>query len=224
MLEFSIQDIADCFYQFKVPDYMVPWFGMKPVRAGAVGAKVVQDTPVAAGTWLYPCLRVLPMGFSWAMRWTQQAHRELLRRAGLGGIDSELVDRQLAPSPSATPVPRIVYVDNEVFVSSQPGASSSARVQAAKKMAAVGLPMHEVEGGKNVVEALGLELDGIKLRGRLAASKGWRLVQGTRALLRLRLVAGREVEKLIGHFTHAMLLNRPSLCIFRAAYDFARRH
>eukprot|EP00959_Pyramimonas_sp_CCMP1952_P190247 3979677-Pyramimonas_sp.AAC.1 len=23
-LEFSIQDIADCFYQFRVPDYMIP--------------------------------------------------------------------------------------------------------------------------------------------------------------------------------------------------------
>ncbi|CAK0849207.1 unnamed protein product, partial [Prorocentrum cordatum] len=224
MLEFSIQDIADCFYQFKVPDYMAPWFGMRPVRAGEVGAKTVQGEPVLAGAWVYPCLRVLPMGFSWAMRWTQQAHRELLRRAGLGGIESELVDRQVPPTTSATPVPRIVYVDNEVFVSSRPGASADARQQAAKKMSSVGLPLHEVEEGKHVVEALGLELDGIKLRRRLASSKRWRLVHGTRALLRRRLVAGRDVEKLIGHFTHAMLLNRPALCIFRAAYDFARRH
>eukprot|EP00959_Pyramimonas_sp_CCMP1952_P437151 9152769-Pyramimonas_sp.AAC.1 len=70
-------------------------------------------------------------------------------------------------------------------------------------MSNIGLPLHEVEEGKHVVEALGLELDGIKLRCRLASSKRWRLVQGTRALLRRRLVAGREVEKLIGHFTHA---------------------
>ncbi|CAK0855216.1 unnamed protein product, partial [Prorocentrum cordatum] len=194
MLEFSIQDIADCFYQFKVPDYMAQWFGMKPVRAGEVGAKTVQGEPVLAGARVYPCLRVLPMGFSWAMRWTQQAHRELLRRAGLGGIESELVDRQVPPR------------------------------LAAKKMSNIGLPLHEVEEGKHVVEALGLELDGIKLRCRLASSKRWRLVQGTRALLRRRLVAGREVEKLVGHFTHAMLLNRPTLCIFRSAYDYARKH
>ncbi|CAK0818925.1 unnamed protein product, partial [Prorocentrum cordatum] len=223
-LEFSIQGIADCFYQFKVPDYMVPRFGMRPVRAGEVGAKTVQGEPVLAGAWVYPCLRVLPMGFSWAMRWTQQAHRELLRRAGLGGVESELVGRQVPPATSAAHVPRIVYVDNEVFVSSRPGASADARRQAAKEMSSIGLPLHEVEEGKHVVEALGLELDGIKLRRRLASSKRWRLVQGTRALLRRRLVAGREVEKLIGHFTHAMLLNRPALCIFRAAYDFARRH
>ncbi|CAK0895720.1 unnamed protein product, partial [Prorocentrum cordatum] len=178
-LEFSIQDIADCFYQFRVPDYMVPRFGMRPLRARQLGAKVVDDLAVSEGAWVYPCLRVLPMGFAWAMRWTQQAHRELLRRGGLGGIESELVDRQIAPGVDSPQVPRVVYVDNEIFVSSRPGATRGARRQAAKVMAEAGLPLHEVEESKTVVEALGLELDGIKLRARLARAKRWRLGLGT---------------------------------------------
>ncbi|CAK0816896.1 unnamed protein product, partial [Prorocentrum cordatum] len=201
-LEFSIQDIADCFYQFRVPDYMVPWFGMRPLRARQLGVKVVDGLAVSEGAWVYPCLRVLPMGFAWAMRWTQQAHRELLRRGGLGGIESELVDRQIAPSVDSPQVPRVVYVDNEIFVSSRPGATRGARRQAAKVMAEAGLPLREVEESKTVVEALGLELDGIKLRARLARAKRWRS----------------------SSFTHAMLLNRPALCVFRSAYDFARKH
>ncbi|CAK0824003.1 unnamed protein product, partial [Prorocentrum cordatum] len=206
-LEFSIQDIADCFYQFRVPDYMVPWFGMRPLRARQLGVKVVDGLAVSEGAWVYPCLRVLPVGFAWAMRWTQQAHRELLRRGGLGGIESELVDRQIAPSVDSPQVPRVVYVDNEIFVSSRPGATRGARRQAAKVMTEAGLPLHEVEESKTVVEALGLELDGLKLRARLARAKRWRLGLGT------------QVEQ-----SHAMLLNRPALCVFRSAYDFARKH
>ncbi|CAK0801682.1 unnamed protein product [Prorocentrum cordatum] len=181
-LEFSIQDIADCFYQFRVPDYMVPWFGMRPLRARQLGVKVVDGLAVSEGSWVYPCLRVLPMGFAWAMRWTKQAHRELLRRGGLGGIENELVDRQIAPSVDSPQVPRVVYVDNEIFVSSRPGATRGARRQAAKVMTEAGLPLHEVEESKTVVEALGLELDGLKLRARLARAKRWRLGLGTQEL------------------------------------------
>eukprot|EP00959_Pyramimonas_sp_CCMP1952_P210102 4396034-Pyramimonas_sp.AAC.1 len=50
-LEFSIQDIADCFYQFRVPDYMVPWFGMRPLRARQLGVKVVDGLAVSEGAW-----------------------------------------------------------------------------------------------------------------------------------------------------------------------------
>ena len=37
-------------------------------------------------------------------------------------------------------------------------------------------------------------------------------------------MTGRDIERLIGHFTHAFLLNRPALAIFRAAYDFSKRY
>ncbi|CAK0839425.1 unnamed protein product, partial [Prorocentrum cordatum] len=190
-VEFSIQDIADCFYQFRVPDYML-------------GVKEVGGHALADGAWVYPCLRVLSMGFSWATRWAQQAHRELLHRGGLGGTEGELVDRQIAPSVDSLQVPRIVYVDNEICVSSRAGAAKGARGQAAAVASEVGMPLREVEESAAIVEALGLELGGIKLRARLARAKRWRLA-------------------VIGHFTHAMLLNRPALCVMRSAYDFARK-
>ncbi|CAK0852610.1 unnamed protein product, partial [Prorocentrum cordatum] len=221
-LEVSIQDIAGCFYQFRVPDYMTPRFGTRPVRASGLGANVVEEQEVARGARVCPCLKALPMGLSWATRWTQQAHRELLRRGGLDGIESELVDRQVVSSVAAAPAPRAAHVDNEIFASNRAAATVKARRQAARMMASVGPPIREVEEGKNVVEALGLELDGIKLRARLA--KRWRLVQGVRALLRRGRAAGREVEKMAGHFTHAMLLNRPALSALRSVCDFARKH
>ncbi|CAK0856813.1 unnamed protein product [Prorocentrum cordatum] len=178
------QDVADCFYQFRVPDYMASRFGARPLRARQLGAKEVGGHALADGAWVYPCLRALPMGFSWATRWTLQAHRELLRRGGLGGVEGELIDQQIAPSVKSL----------------------------------------QVEESKTNMEALVLELDVIMLRARLARAKRWRLGPEAQALLRRRRVASREVEHMIGHFTHAMLLNRPALSVFRSAYDFARMH
>ncbi|CAK0809175.1 unnamed protein product [Prorocentrum cordatum] len=179
-LGFSIQDVADCFHQFKAPEHMAP-------RSGAPR--------------------------SGPARWTQQAHREFPRRGGLGGIESELADRQ-----------------------------------AAKATTEAGLKLHEVEESKSAVEALGLELDGTRLRARPARAKRWRIAPGTQATLRRRRVAGRGVEKMIDQITqpllsgiaalinavgnvfavkrkitHALLLNRPATRVFRVACDFARQ-
>ncbi|CAK0851475.1 unnamed protein product [Prorocentrum cordatum] len=111
-----------------------------------------------------------------------------------------------------------------MFVSSGAGDTEAAWRQAAKVMADVGLPLHEVEDGQSFVEPPGLELVRINLRAGLARGRRCRFGLGAQALLRRRRVAGREVENLIGHFTHAMLLNRPALCVFRAACDYARKH
>ena len=79
--------------------------------------------------------------------------------------------------------------------------------------------MHSVEHGQ-LVETIGLELDGIACRVRLSAHKRWRLKWGVKAFLRRRLVCGSQLEVLLGHFTHAMLLRRCTLSCFQKAYVF----
>ncbi len=66
-------------------------------------------------------------------------------------------------------------------------------MQAAKLVNAVGLPLHEIEDDLSVAEVLGLELDGLALKGRLAERKRWRLRQGVRAFLRRPLVSGQQL-------------------------------
>ena len=77
-LWFSVQDIADCFYQFSIPSDMQEFFGLRPVKAHEVGIFSLNGLSVPKNTVLHPGLSVLPMGFSWALRWTQIAHRHLL--------------------------------------------------------------------------------------------------------------------------------------------------
>ena len=76
---------------------MIPYLRMKPVTAGMFGIRSADGVAVNPAQLLYPCLRVLPMGLSWALHWAQVAHRELLTRAGLGDISREWVDRRSSP-------------------------------------------------------------------------------------------------------------------------------
>ena len=221
-LWFSSQDIADCYYQFALPEFMVGWFALRPICAGAVGLRAVQGSAVRDSDRVYPCLRVLPMGFSWALHWTQQAHRLLLHRSGLGGLEREWLDR----GPPAVPEPgqpaRLVYVDNELFIAGAPAESSSARRQAVATLTKVGLPLHEVEEECRICECVGLELDGVAMQARLSQRRRWRLRQAWLELKRRPVLSGAQLETLLGHYTHAMLLNRPALAIFRSCYDFCR--
>ena len=221
---FSVQDVADCFYQFEVPSELIDLLGMMPVRAGDFGITELDGVDISPNTLIFPCLRVLPMGFSWALHWTQEAHREILKQGGLGDMSREFVDRRPPPDRVADNMGRLVYVDNEVFVGRSKAGSSGVRRIAEEVVTRVGLPLHEIEDDLTCAEVIGLELNGLERKGRLSVTRRWRLRQAVRGMLDRRLVSGREVEVMIGHLTFAMLLNRPALSTFRAVYDFSRKH
>jgi hypothetical protein len=174
-LFFSVQDVADCFYQFRIPVYLRKYFGLRPVRAGDVGITSVDGVDVRPSQQIFPVIAVLPMGFSYAVHWTQAAHRELLARCGAGGLESELVDRQPAPLFSNVSPLKLIYIDNELFVSPVPGESSSSRKHVHNALSKHGLPFHEIEDEKRLITIIGIELDGIKHRARAAQAKRWRL-------------------------------------------------
>ena len=68
-------------------------------------------------------------------------------------------------------------------------------------------------------DMLGYRLDHNKLR--LSASKYATLRDAVGALRRRRWARPREVEAIVGRFTHAFLLHRPALSLFSAVYAFA---
>ena len=89
---YSAHDISDCFYQFEIPPALSTFLGLKRVRAGDVGISAVHNVEVGPMAWVVPCLKVLPMGFSFAVHWAQNSHRELLRRGKVPGWDRVMVD------------------------------------------------------------------------------------------------------------------------------------
>ena len=223
---FSAQDIADCFYQFRIPENMQELFGLKPIRAQELGISHLDGVPIAGGTWLELCLSVLPMGFSFALHWTQQGHRCLLRRAGVGGIQHEMLDKAPPPSLSAKEPARLVYVDNQLFASVRTGASSRARRQVHKyfsNLAGGALPLHDIEDEVSVTEQIGLELDGVRGIARLSLRRRWRLRQALQGILDTPFLSGKQLEIILGHVVHALMLNRPAVAVLRACYDYIQR-
>ena len=139
-LVFSIQDIADCFYQFAIPDELAAMFGLRPVPAVDLGILEIDGTPVAPDCVIVPCFCVLPMGFSYALQWTQESHRHLLMQGGLGGVERECLDRRPPPAPLGGDLGRVVYVDNEAFIATKEHTASKCRRAAAACLEGHGLP------------------------------------------------------------------------------------
>ena len=161
---------------------------------------------------VYPLLAVLPMGFSWSVFWTQTAHRELLRRSGLAAAGvAEIIDRRVPPVLEEGDVGRVVYIDNQLFLSAAPHGASQARRRAHGFLTKLGLPLHEIQDDVSTIDFIGLELDGLKQTVRASGMRRWRVRQGTQALLRRKLVTGQQVEVLLGHWVQLMLCNRQSL-------------
>ena len=198
-LRYASHDVADCFYQFRIPKRLSRMLGMHPVRAGEIGISRVEGVPVSYDTMIAPVICVLPMGFSFALHWAQQAHLNVLHRSGSVRADSLLVD--FAPPPDmARDTGHVVYVDNGVFACCVEGAPGAAQAACAAALEAAGLPVHEVTEESVELETLGLSLSSRSARVR--PHRRWRLKRATEAFLGKRVVSGRQLEVLAGHFTY----------------------
>jgi len=65
-------DAADFFFQFALPEWMVPWFGLPAVLTSELSALGL-DLGFRPDEVIAPCLRVLPMGFSHSPFLAQEA-------------------------------------------------------------------------------------------------------------------------------------------------------
>ena len=88
---YASHDVADCFYQMAVPLFLSRFLALKGIKASTIGKTRCADGPVGPDEVLYPCLAVLPMGFSLALHLAQTAHETILRRAGVLHCSAELL-------------------------------------------------------------------------------------------------------------------------------------
>ena len=114
---FSGGDIADCFYHMDVPDGLADWFSLPRIRARHLPAGALARARFRPDDWLVPCLRVLPMGWSWSLHLAQKVHEHRLLHAGIPR-DSMVFDRQPCPTLDAVSDACAAYVDNFVFINS----------------------------------------------------------------------------------------------------------
>ena len=210
-LYYSSHDVADFFYQFRIPRWLGRYFGLRSVKAARVGIARLNDAPVDPGKMLYPCLSVLPMGFSDALHWAQSAHCHILEKAGVMRADKLMVGFHPPPDVAST-CGGVVYVDNGIFACCLPGVPEATREKAAVALKACLLPVHEVTAESSELETLGLLLEA--RQASIRPSRRDRLRSAVRAITDGRKVTGRMIECLLGHFTVSFLLRRPLLSIF----------
>eukprot|EP00959_Pyramimonas_sp_CCMP1952_P121519 2541093-Pyramimonas_sp.AAC.1 len=72
----------------EVPADMSDLFSLPVVDAGVLESLGVPGVPGGPGDAILPCLRVMPMGFNWAMRVCQACLCNVVRDAGF--VDSDL--------------------------------------------------------------------------------------------------------------------------------------
>ena len=83
-----------------------------------------------------------------------------------------------------------------------------------------GLPVHEVVNCSTNVDYVGLHFDGDSHEISLSWNRIWRLRLGIQHALKISRMSGKQLERLVGHITWAMLLRRESLSILSSVYAF----
>lgn len=211
-------DMSNFFYQFRLPDAYLPFFALPPVRARTIGfgAEYGDDTVI------YPCLNRLPMGWSHSVTIAQDAHRHLVYSSGLLSPSDEIT---VGGDTLLTRTRHCIYIDDLVLISSDPTHIAGLQRDYIDLAQRHGFP---VNADKTVLptsrptDVLGVQLDGLNGTYGVSLLKLGKLVSQTEHIVRRGWASGDEVESLIGSWTWAMLVRRPTLAVFSAVYRFIR--
>ncbi|CAK0890753.1 unnamed protein product [Prorocentrum cordatum] len=230
-------DVEDCFYNFAI-DGLAEWFGFDdPLPAAEIrdtcGVNVgafwdpelntmvsVEDDMV-----LYPCMRAMCMGWSWALYFAQEAVSAMTERAlRSSSLPTPAMVKEHHPAPdlNESKVMGSVYVDNiTVFgtgASLAREASSGLQAEADRS----GLPITwSYPDVVTHLETVGVEIDLRKGKLRNKASRVWRFDLATRALLRRGKTRGEHMEVWLGHAVSLLMLARPGYAALSATHRFA---
>ena len=220
-LEVGGVDIADAFYHISLDEELREFFSLAPIRAEDAGVTQVLGETVKANQMVYPCLKVVPMGWTLALWVCQSAHEHVVDAQP--AIDPKLryVDRK--PVPELKDYVHTQYVDNFVAISQTEGRAKALAEAVGIALNKHGLPTHEVEAGYGV-ETLGWAFSADHPMVSITGKRLWRIRLATLELLRGNRASGRTLERLVGHYTFAGLMQRGMLSVFQAVYCFIRRN
>lgn len=216
-------DIKDYFYSLQLPVGLRSLFSMPPVPSQLLRQLGV-DTSHLPGLdpsgWVHPMLRVVPMGWSWAMWLSQRVHQFQSQLGANIGMDRVLVDGKQSPDLSTGEVLLLPYADNLNIAGTDKRRVQAAKDGAVAQLRKVGLVVHEELDATTTAQSLGFLIDGEAGRvtpipdriEKIRLALGW--------LSKRPRVSGHSIQKILGHVVHFCMLKRPLLSIPRRLYDF----
>ncbi len=214
-------DIADAFYHIELIPQLRSYFSLPGCKAEDVGVTRINGESVKPSMIIYPQLKVVPMGWSHALWICQVAHQFIVDRNPVVNPRLRCVDRE--PVPDLQDYIHTQYVDNFVAISQTPGKARLLAEKIGVDLQQHGLPTHPVEASVGF-ETLGWLFTSGHPKVSITSARLWRLRLATLELLKVKRCNGKLVERLVGHYTFAGLLQRGVLSVFQATYVFIRKH
>lgn len=207
-------DVENYYYRLRLPEWMWEYFALPPIHSSLIPG---WDGPVGL---VYPCMCVMPAGWSWAVFLSEVGHLNFL-----------LKDCQVPPSSLVTPDTidflveeerTAVYVDDNMAVSPDDHSASFDRLLSRYEEAGLTPKLSKVvRPTSDPVVCLGLEIDPVLHTISLAPKKLVALINVTRAVIQRGFCTGDQLSTLVGKWTWPCLACRPSLASFQAVYRFA---
>ena len=217
-------DIKDYFYSLAMPKELQTLFSLPGIPAELLRSWNVPDHlggDASSGGETYPCLRVVPMGWSWAMWIAQRVHtQQCLVASGLGP-DRLIHDKSPAPDLDDGQPVLIPYADNLNVAGINKSQVQEVKDRVVKHLRHLGFKVHEELDACSSATSLGYHIDGETGIIQPVPHKLSKVQFAFRWLSKRPRVTGKLVQKLIGHAVHFMMVRRELLSLFRNLYDFA---
>ena len=220
------EDVKDFFYRLQIPKDLGEFFAFPPIDAcmlkdvlGYVPDEV-RDLAGSEEAPIFPHMRVLPMGFSWAFHLAHEAHKTLACRTLPSA--SLLEDRRAAPvmSKARTNSAMLIYADNNNHLGVTRDRVESDQGRVLEALHEHGLDTHDHVYCTSLAESLAVRIDGLGGTVGPTAARDWRLDKALEACLWRPRLSGSELQVLVGHMTVRALINRGLMGLLRHCYVF----
>ncbi|CAK0814978.1 unnamed protein product [Prorocentrum cordatum] len=195
-------DVRNYFYALGLREELGLFFSLPPVSQASLsqwGVEAVGTPEGPSGGWVWPFLRVVPMGWSWAFWLGQRANAHVCCSASGLGFPRVLTDHGPVP-PLDGGVPCLLpYCDNINVIGTDPVRCNVLMHQICDAWRKHGVQIHEVVEATDVFTSLGRLIDGASRRVFSRPERSERLRQASLWLEQRPRVTGREVERYVGY-------------------------
>ncbi|CAK0901538.1 unnamed protein product [Prorocentrum cordatum] len=221
MIGMSSGDVDCCFYQYALPPWCRRYFNLPLIESRFLPPEVrgACGLTLKSGQVRFR-FKVVPMGWSWAVHFIQEAHLHLVKSVlpsqpwcldKCPGIDLNSADA------------KVLYIDNFAVLSqsSVRAATAVADMQAALAAKGAVSELDPAPAGRG--ELLGCELDLQTGCWHVLGRRLWRVYGALEHVLSGRAkVSGQELERLIGHLVSILMLRREGLAMLHSSCEFAQ--
>lgn len=212
-------DLSNYFHSFSMPSIFWEYFAMPAVKAEDVGL----GHKYPPGTLIYPCIKTLPMGWSFSVFFAQAAHDHLSKNCPFTHVHfvSESKFRTLSGTLG------ILYIDDVILLGTNKLSMETWMNWYVKHMTSHGFDIalsKLTPPTKNPISALGFTITGRTQTVSISIKKLNLLLLKTNTILQHKKGKGKQIQRLLGSWAWFFLLRRPFFSLFQHAYTFARKY